>query len=59
MNQLSTSKKYDKFCDEMKSENLQMIELPSKRTIDFILQFSKTYHVEKKLPSNLSGLVLN
>ena len=32
---------------------------PSPRSLAFILQFAHSYHVEKKLPSSLAGMVLN
>ncbi len=35
------------------------VQTPSNQTLTFIMQFAKSYHVEKKLPLELSGLSLN
>lgn len=32
---------------------------PRKETIDFLVQFSRSYHVETSLPKELSGMVLS
>jgi len=32
---------------------------PRKETLSFLMQFSRSYHVEKELPESLSGMVLN
>ena len=35
------------------------LQVPGKLTMNFIMQFACVYHVEKKLPLDLSGFVLN
>ncbi len=42
----------------MKNEKSDTIA-PRKQTLAFIMQFAKSYHVEKNLPLNLSGIILN
>lgn len=32
---------------------------PKKQTLDFLMQFARSYHVEAGLPEELSGIVLN
>ena len=32
---------------------------PRKETLALIMQFAGAYHVEKKLPARLSGIILN
>jgi hypothetical protein len=32
---------------------------PQKQTIDFLMQFARSYHVESRLPKQISGMVLN
>jgi hypothetical protein len=36
-----------------------IVEKPGKYTLNFIMQFARSYHVEEKLPAELSGLVLS
>ncbi|MDR1090615.1 MAG: hypothetical protein LBL79_06020 [Prevotella sp.] len=35
------------------------VVVPSKRTIDFLKQFARSYYVEDALPNKLKGLCLN
>ena len=37
----------------------EKVVVPSKRTIDLLKQFARTYYVENSLPSELNGLCLN
>jgi|GEM_PF-3950237 hypothetical protein len=32
---------------------------PSEKSISFLLQFARSYHVEKKLVPSLGGMILN
>ncbi len=59
MHQMSTPNNADDFCRAMKKENVRKYYNPKKQTLSLILQFACSYHVEKKLPESLSGLVLN
>lgn len=32
---------------------------PKRQTMDFLMQFARTYYAETKLPKEMSGIVLN
>ena len=59
MYQKSTQAHSDEYCNVMERD-LSFRQLnPRKETIALIMQFACAYHVEKKLPTYLSGIILN
>lgn len=59
MNKKSTPNEHNDCCSTLKSKKEQMGKGPGKQTLSLILQFAYSYHVEKKLPAAMSGMVLN
>jgi hypothetical protein len=59
MYQKFTRERPDEYCDVIKEKESFGFLSPKKETIAFIMQFAYTYHVEKKLPVELSGMILN
>lgn len=59
MDQLSTPEKCNKHYSPESDKKSSYLHTPGKRSLDFILQFSRVCHIEKDLPSNMSSLVLN
>ena len=57
MNQKSTPSETRNY--HVVSGNTVNILNPGKKTLSFIKQFAYSYHVEKKLPTALAGMVLN
>jgi hypothetical protein len=54
-----TQQDSDEYCHVME-QNVPSRQLnPRKETIALIMQFACAYHVEKKLPAQLSGIMLN
>jgi hypothetical protein len=39
-------------------DNVQGLN-PKKQTLSFVKQFARSYHLEKKLPPALNGMILN
>ena len=59
MYQKSTQAHSDEYCLMMENDfSLRQLN-PRKETIALIMQFACAYHVEKKLPTYLSGIILN
>jgi len=59
MSQISTPEEWKDYCEAMKSERVHICKEPRKQTIAMVMQFARSYHVERKLPVSLSGYVLN
>ncbi|GHT70675.1 hypothetical protein FACS1894155_05820 [Bacteroidia bacterium] len=59
MSQISTPNEWKDYCDAMKKEKCRVYKDPRKQTMALIMQFARTYHVEKNLPASLSGYVIN
>ena len=59
MSRISTPNEWKDYCNEMKKEHVPVYREPRKQTMALIMQFARSYHVEKKVPSALSGLVLS
>jgi hypothetical protein len=60
MDQRSTQKKSEKLnCSLLDEEIVFNILNPQKETLAFIMQFASSYHVEKRLPLELSEMILN
>lgn len=51
MKRVTTPIKFDK--------KKEKVVVPSPKTLEFIKQFSRTYHVNDSLPRSLNGLCLN
>lgn len=49
----------DYFSPVIDDDNEKMQLEPKTETISFLRQFARSYHIEKRLPSSLGGLVLN
>ena len=59
MYQKFTQEDSGEYCHVME-ENIPSRHLnPRKETLALIMQFACSYHVEKKLPARLSGIILN
>lgn len=43
---------------QKKCQDVKVV-VPSKKTIDFLKQFARSYYVENALPNGLNGLCLN
>jgi len=58
---------YQKFTQQKSEDYLHVMNedenhdsfVPTKKTLSFISQFARTYHVEKGLPLSMSGIILN
>jgi len=59
MNRMSTSGKMNDCNKRTDFLGRGIVEKPGKYTLNFIMQFARSYHVEEKLPAELSGLVLS
>ena len=59
MSQISTPEEWKDYCDAMKAERVRIGKEPRKQTIAMVMQFARSYHVERRLPMSLSGYVLN
>jgi hypothetical protein len=59
MYQKSTQRETDECCNVMNEKESVCFLNPQKETLALILQFAYAYHVEKKLPLKMSGIVLN
>ncbi len=59
MSRISTPEEWKDYCDAMKREKVYICKEPRKQTIAMVMQFARSYHVEKQLPASLSGYVLN
>lgn len=59
MYQKSTQRKANGCYNVLKDEKSGGLLNPGKDTLAYIMQFASAYHVEKELPSSLSGMVLN
>ncbi|MDR1719017.1 MAG: hypothetical protein LBR67_02685 [Dysgonamonadaceae bacterium] len=60
MNQIFTPDEWEEHCLEaVKSNDVSICREPCPQILALIMQFSHSYHVERSLPSNLSGMVLN
>jgi hypothetical protein len=49
----------DDYCHVMEKKTPKRHLNPRKETLSLIMQFACVYHVEKKMPARLSGLILN
>ena len=55
-----TQTELDDYCHVMEKWNVRYRQVnPRKETLALIRQFACAYHVEKKLPARLSGIILN
>ncbi len=59
MSQISTPNDWKDYCNAMKREKVQVCRDPRKQTMMLIMQFARSYHVERTLPAQLSGIILN
>ena len=59
MYQKFTQNDSDEYCHVMEKDIPFRQLNPRKETVALIMQFACTYHVEKKLPARLSGIILN
>jgi hypothetical protein len=59
MYQKTTQNELTDYCKIFEKENVSGLVSPRKETLVLIMQFAAAYHVEKKLPDALSGIVLN
>ena len=58
MHRKITQKTANNFANVLRDEKKKRLK-PTQSTLAFVMQFAYTYHVEKKLPSSLSGIMLN
>ncbi|MDR0733445.1 MAG: hypothetical protein LBF08_05230 [Dysgonamonadaceae bacterium] len=58
MNRKFTHQETLNFFSPADNENMSALN-PGKQTIFAVRQFAYAYHVEKKLPQTLNGLILN
>jgi hypothetical protein len=58
MNQKFTHQETRDFFSIVNNEDVRALK-PGKQVICLVRQFAYTYHVEKKLPQMLSGIILN
>jgi hypothetical protein len=59
MYQKFTQKDSDEYC-HVAEKDIPFRQLnPRKETMTLIMQFACAYHVEKKMPARLSGIILN
>ena len=59
MYQKFTQEHSDEYCYMMEKDFPSVHLSPRKETLALIMQFACAYHVEKKLPALLSGIILN
>ena len=59
MYQKFTQDDSDEYCHVMETHMPVRQLNPRKETVALIMQFACAYHVEKKLPTRLSGIILN
>ncbi len=59
MSRISTPEEWKDYCDAMKREKVHICKEPRKQTMAVVMQFARSYHVEKQLPASMSGYVLN
>jgi hypothetical protein len=59
MHRKITQEKANSCSNVLGDERLKGLKNPGSDTLAFIVQFAHAYHVEKKLPSSLAGMVLN
>lgn len=59
MYQKSTQEKVNDSYKVLKEKDVKEILVPTEDTLAYIMQFASVYHVEKKLPDSLSGMILN
>jgi len=59
MYQKITPKNSDQYCPVMEKYPAFQYLNPRKETLSLIMQFARAYHVEKRLPAQLSGIILN
>jgi len=59
MYQKSTQARSDEYCHVMEKDIPFRHLNPRKETLALIMQFAGAYHVEKRLPACLSGIILN
>jgi len=59
MYQKFTQKQPDEYCYVMEKVLPYRQLNPRKETVALIMQFAGVYHVEKKLPVRISGIILN
>ena len=59
MYQKFTQEDSDLYCHVMENDIPFRDLNPQKETLALIMQFAGAYHVEKKLPARLSGIILN
>ena len=59
MHRKTTQETANNFANVLKDEKKKRLLNPSQGTLAFVMQFAYSYHVEKKLPSSLSGIMLN
>ena len=59
MYQKFTQDNSDDYCHVMEKDIPYRQLNPRKETVALIMQFAGAYHVEKKLPKRMSGLILN
>lgn len=58
MNQKITHQETRDFFSIVNNEDVRVLN-PGKQVICLVRQFAYAYHVEKKLPQTLSGIILN
>ncbi len=46
-------------CDLNRKKEGYLRIRPKEKTLDFLKQFARLYHVESKLPKEVSGMILN
>ncbi len=59
MSRNSTPEEWKDYCDAMKREKVHICKEPRKQTMALVMQFARSYRVEKKLPVTISGYILN
>ena len=59
MYQKSTQNEPTDCCNVVKKETVSGLLNPKKETLALIMQFACAYHVEKRLPGALSGMLIN
>jgi hypothetical protein len=59
MYQKTTQETPDECCNVMNEKKSSRFLNPRQETLAFIMQFACAYHVEKKLPLRMAGMLLN
>jgi hypothetical protein len=49
----------DKFTSETEQNRTAEKSMPQKKTLDFLMQLARIYHVEPNVKRNLCGFILN